>query len=292
MIIKRLINNNIVVVDDADAPGSELLIMGSGIGFKMRAGDTLDEARVEKRYRLVDAKMTAGLAELIESLPAEHVALADTLMRYIEKAYGKGVNSALYISVLDHVSAALQRHEKGLDIKNPMLWDIQRFYPSEFELGCDLLDVVEKKLGVRLAEDEAGFLALHIVSAQLDAPDVGLVSQITDIVHSILNIVKYQLRIDMDEGSVEAFRFVTHLKFFAQRLLAHGGAESAANPSSADFLDFVKTRYERAYRATFTIENYLNATYGYTMDDDERVYLTIHIARILEARGEGDEDAR
>lgn len=286
MLIKRLINNNIAVVDDEAAPGKELLVMGSGIGFKKRTGDALDESRIEKRYRLVDASTALSLAELVENLPAEHVALADKLMRYIEGAYDKRTNGTLYISVLDHVSSALERHAKGIDVRNPMLWDIKRFYPEEYALGCDLLDIIAEETGSRLADDEAGFLALYIASSQLEMPGVDRIGQITEIVHAVLNIVKYRLGVEPDEGSVYYFRFVTHLKFFAQRLLSAGGeGEPPDSETSEQLLEIIRVQHADAYRVTFNIEDYLRANYGYTMGADERMYLTIHIARMLEVDG-------
>lgn len=220
-------------------------------------------------------------------MPTEYVELADKLMRFIEQAYDKHTNGTLYISILDHVSSALQRHAHGVDIKNPMLWDIRRFYPVEYALGMDLLDIIRGETGMQLTEDEAGFLALHIASSQLEDPGIDQISQITDIVHAVLNIVKYQLRIEIDENSVYYFRFVTHLKFFAQRLLSSvrsgdtSRAENAPDDASAELLELMKLKHRKVYDITFNIEDYLHANYGYVMSDDERMYLTIHIARML-----------
>ena len=45
------------------------------------------------------------------------------------------------------------------------------------------------------------------------------VTQITKIIQEILNIVRYHLKISFDEDSLDYHRFVTHLKFFAKRLM-------------------------------------------------------------------------
>ena len=42
---------------------------------------------------------------------------------------------------------------------------------------------------------------------------------VTRIMQDILNIIKYSYKIDFNEESVYYYRFVTHLKFFAQRIL-------------------------------------------------------------------------
>lgn len=281
MQIKRLINNNIVVTEGS-TPGSEVLVMGKGIGFARHAGDELDESRVEKRYKLVDASVTNRLADLVQSIPAEHVELAQQMMSFIEGTYAKKTNGTLYISLLDHVSSAIRRHQQGVDLKNPMLFDIKRFYREEYFIAGELLGLIEQRTGVRLPKDEAGFIALHLVNAQLARPEDDPAGDIMAIVHGVLNIVKYQFGIDYDEGSACFFRFVTHLKFFAQRVLAAGDDEVEDAIDSASLLQIVSAQHPNAYACTFRVEEYLNRQFGYVMGEGERLYLCIHIARVVE----------
>ncbi len=48
-----------------------------------------------------------------------------------------------------------------MTIRNVLLWEIKRLYPKEFELGQEARTIIAGRLGVELAEDEAGFIALH-----------------------------------------------------------------------------------------------------------------------------------
>lgn len=276
MIIKRLINNNLVLADSAE--GKEILVMGKGIGFRKKNGDYIEDSRIEKSYRLMELHITDSLQELLEHVPMEDVMLSDKMMRYIKKTYDKQVNDTLYISVLDHISSALQRHEKGIDLKNPMLWDIQKFYKEEYAIGLELLDLIEQEMHVRLTNDEAGFLALHIVNAQLES-NMGEITDITNIVHSVLNIIKYQLHVEYDEASVYYFRFITHLKFFAQRLL--NKQKQTDGDDNEELLELIRRKHAKEYQVTYRIEEYLHKNFGYNMSDDERMYLCIHIARMI-----------
>ena len=61
-------------------------------------------------------------------------------------------------------------------------------------------------------------MAQHIVNAQLD-DDMSDIVNVTRIMQDILNIIKYSYNRDFNEESVYYYRFVTHLKFFAQRIL-------------------------------------------------------------------------
>ncbi|WP_249652289.1 PRD domain-containing protein, partial [Lysinibacillus sp. D4A1_S13] len=77
--------------------------------------------------------------------------------------------------------------------------------------------MVKHRRNVSLPEDEGGFIALHIVNAELNEEMPNTIN-ITKVMQEILGIVKYHLKIDFNEESLHYYRFVTHLKFFAQRL--------------------------------------------------------------------------
>ncbi len=98
----------------------------------------------------------------------------------------------------------------------------RKLYPKEFAVGLEALNIIERDLGIRFPEDEAGFIALHLVNTQLGCalPEV---MSITKIMRKILHIVKYQLNLDYNEDCLSYHRFITHLKFFAQRILGHKG---------------------------------------------------------------------
>ena len=68
----------------------------------------------------------------------------------------------VYISLIDHVHTSIVRFLDGVTVKNVLLWDIRRFYKDEYQIGLWALNLVEEKCKVRLPEDEAGFIALHL----------------------------------------------------------------------------------------------------------------------------------
>ena len=67
-----------------------------------------------------------------------------------------------------------------------LLWDIQKnFYKRRISNSeKKALVIIEKKTGVLLPNDEAGFIALHIVNGQLDE-DVHDMYEITKIMQEI-----------------------------------------------------------------------------------------------------------
>lgn len=182
-----------------------------------KSGDEVDEARIEKVFTLDNKDVSEKFKTLLYEIPLECMEVCEDIISYAKLQLGKKLNDSIYVSLTDHINFAIQRNKKGLDIKNALLWETKRLYKDEFAIGKEALHMVKNKTGVSLPEDEAGFIALHIVNAELNEEMPNIIN-ITKVMQEILSIVKYHFNIEFDEESLHYYRFVTHLKFFAQRL--------------------------------------------------------------------------
>lgn len=279
MKIAKILNNNVVTVIDEN--NNESVVMGRGLGFKKHAGDLLDETLIERVFVMKSGELTARLQALLSEIPMDVITTADKIILLAKDRLPGKLQNSVYISLTDHCHFAIERHKQGVDIRNVLLWEIKRLYPKEFAIGLEALDIIEQRLAVRLPEDEAGFIALHLVNAQLDS-EMPEVLQITKIMQEILNIVKYQLNLDYNEQALSYHRFVTHLKFFAQRLIGKNTVFS----DDESLHDVVKDRYQRSYRCAEKIQEHIIQKYHYTLTKEELMFLTIHIERV---RTEGQD---
>ncbi|WP_434813584.1 BglG family transcription antiterminator LicT [Bacillus halotolerans] len=274
MKIAKVINNNVISV--VNEQGNELVIMGRGLAFQKKSGDEVDEARIEKVFTLDNKDVSEKFKTLLYEIPLECMEVCEDIISYAKLQLGKKLNDSIYVSLTDHINFAIQRNKKGLDIKNALLWETKRLYKDEFAIGKEALHMVKNKTGVSLPEDEAGFIALHIVNAELNE-EMPNIMNITKVMQEILSIVKYHFNIEFDEESLHYYRFVTHLKFFAQRLFNGTYLES-----QDDFLlETVKEKYHRAYDCTKKIKAYMEQEYEHKLTRDELLYLTIHIERVV-----------
>ena len=160
-------------------------------------------------------------------------------------------------------------------IKNGLLWEIKKFYPTEYEIGVRALDWIDEIVGVKLPIDEAAFVAIHLLNAEHN--NLADYNQVTEMVQNILSLVKYHFRLDFDEESLTYFRFVTHLKFLAQRIFS----DNPLDTSEIELYDIVKEKYKTAFKCVKKIEVFLLKKYQYEMTRDEALYLTIHIQRLI-----------
>ena len=274
MVIEKILNNNVVITKDQN--NKEIVAMGRGIAFKKRTGDYISKDVIDKVFKLSEPNISNKFQELISDIPVEYMKLSDKIISYAKDTLDKRINDNIYISLTDHMHTAIERSREGINIKNALLWDIKIFYKDEFEIGIKSLDYIEEEFNVRLSEDEAGFIALHLVNAQSNQ-DIKITYEITKIMQEILNVVKYYYGITFDEESVYYYRFITHLKYFAERLIN----KNTYNSHDDDLFDVIKLKYKNAYNCTEKISEFIYKNYNYQLTDEEKLYLTIHVEKVV-----------
>lgn len=276
MKIFKILNNNVAVV--LDEQGEEKIVMGRGICFKKKAGETIAEEMVDKMFSLSAKDVSNKFQVLIQDIPMEHIALGEEIIAEARKQLGKKLNEMVYISLIDHVHTSIVRFLDGVTVKNVLLWDIRRFYKEEYQIGLWALQLILKRCKVELPEDEAGFIALHLANAQMDQEVMHNMYEITRIMQEIVNIVRYYFKITFNEDDVYYYRFITHLKFFSKRLVEKNIYTEDDND---DLWAVIKEKYKKAYGCVEKITQFIEKKYGYELSKEEQLYLTIHIERVV-----------
>lgn len=276
--VLKVLNNNVVV--SANDEGKEVVLMGNGIGFQKKVGHEIDENTVEKIFEIQDKNSYKQVEQMLTEIPMEIISTSFDILNYAKSKLNKEFNETSFISFADHLYASIQRNEKGISMKNFLLWDIKRFFVEELEIAKDCIDIINKKMDLSLSDDEAGFLALHIINAEIDMTNEAS-ANLTKIIEEILTIVKYTLKIDIKEDNIYFQRFVTHLRYFAERVLNSKNNVHIEDEENDLFL-MIKNKYPEAFLATEKIVDLMEKRWGYITSKDEQIYLTIHVARIIE----------
>lgn len=274
MIINKVLNNNVVTIINKN--DEEEVVMGRGLAFQKKKGDDIDESKIEKIFVLENKSINQKLLTLVNDIPASYLEIAEDIIKYAENKLSKKLNENIYLTLTDHISFAISRAEKNLEIKNAMLWDIKRLHKDEFEVGSHALRVIKENLNVELPEDEAASIAMHILNGEINQEIPEIVDMIK-LIEEILKIVKYYFNIDFDEDSINYYRFVTHLKFFTQRLSSGRYYEDNDN----DLFDIIKLKYPKSYECTKRIEGFVKKKYNTQLTKEEMLYLIIHTARVV-----------
>jgi beta-glucoside operon transcriptional antiterminator len=275
MQIERIINNN--VVSAIDHKGKEVIVMGKGIGFQAKKGKEIDPALIEKVFHLESQTAVDKFKELIENLPLEHIQVSNDIITYANKVLNRKLNPNIYITLTDHISFAIERFKQGMIFENPLLWDVQSLYRQEYLIGEYSVALIEKRIGIRLPVDEAASIALHIVNAEYNTIMSETMNITKNILPNVITIVQETIGMKLEEQSLHYERFVTHLKFLVQRIVK----KEQLDNMDIEFCVMVKTMYQKEYRCSEQITEYLKKHFQDNIAEEELAMLTIHIRRVI-----------
>lgn len=251
--------------------------MGRGIAFKKRVKDIIVEKNIDKIFTLSNHNINNKFIELISSIPLEYTVISEKIIEHAKKKTGKKFNESIYISLTDHIYNAIERHRQGIVVTNGLSWETKRLYSEEYEVGLDALEIIRKEFDVNLAEDEAAFIALHFVNSNLNE-EMPILINMTKLIHEILDVVKYNFNIEFDLESLSYYRFITHLKFFAQRLFNNKINEK---DEDNDLFYIIKEKYYESYKCVMKIQKLILEIYKYDLSKEEMLYLIIHIQKLI-----------
>ena len=273
MRVNKVINNNIVSALDSE--GKEIVVMGRGLGFGAKPGKEIPEAKIEKIFRLDSQNTMDRFKELLSNLPLEHIQVSAEIINYAKSVLNRSLNQNIYVTLTDHINFAIERFRKQMRFSNPLLSEIKAFYKEEYLIGEYAVALIEKESGIRLPIDEAGFIALHVVTAEYNTAMRETID-ITNLIQNVVGMVRDYFHVGLDETSLNYQRFVTHLRFLAQRIVA-GELLDGGNP---EFNRLISQMYPEEYACSLKIREHIKSVYSHDVTDEETAYLAVHIKRI------------
>lgn len=269
--IVRIINNN--VITSFDDKGQEIVLMGKGIAYLKKVGDNIHKEDIEKVFILKDEEKKRYL-DVIEAIDAQYFDIALEILEYVEYQLRIKVNPIGYIMLADHIASAVERTKKGILIKNEMMGEIKTYFPKEFEVGKSALLLLRDELGVDLPEDEAGFIAFHIINMSDGTKN----EERTVFIEKVVEIVENYFRLSFNRESFHYERFITHLKYFFSRMLK--GVNDIEDGD--DFLyRMLKIQYPETEKCVNIIQEFIQFNYKISITNEEKGYLIVHINNLL-----------
>lgn len=277
MKITQIVNNNLVFSEDSQ--GNEIIVVGKGIGFHGKKGDPLNPETIQKIFTMKDEAEKDRFITMIREIPAEVITFGIQVTDYIAGCSSKSIHKKhLLLPLVDHIHTTLERYRQGIHFDNNVLWNVRFLYREEFKIAQDVTDMMISTFGLPIDEGEANYITLHIINAELDleAQDGYRANAIIEIA---VNTVEEHLDLTLDRESVDFARFITHLQFFAKRMIQNTFWDEGEDEISR----LVRRQYKIAYECARQIIARLERQYAIQVDEKECTYLTIHIARLLNA---------
>lgn len=275
MIIKRKFNNNVILSEDNNH--TEVVLIGKALAFGKKIGEKIDESQIDKKYVLDQQAVSASFNTLLGEIPPQNFFLASKIIEEAEQTLKTSFNSLLFISLVDHLSYALERSRHGKTLKNAMLWEIRRFYPKEYACAKQSLKIIHHYENIWLSDDEAGYIALHFVNAE-QGTEMQDTILMTEIVQYAVKIIRYHFQIVLDENSLNYIRLITHLRYFVLRAMKK---EEQTDVTQGELLPFLTAQYPEIWDCVRKISVYFEKELHVRCSDDEYTFLMLHVIRVV-----------
>jgi len=271
MKANKVYNNNAVAAVVPD--GREAILVGSGIGFGKRPGDVIDQKKIQKIYYIQD-ELQSRFLQLLKDARPEALQAAEDILHHA-RSQGLELKNQLILSLTDHICFALERAEQGTRLPYLMLSETKMMYPKEFEIGRWALERIAALCGTELPQYEAGYIALQLASAEMNGEEV---YDSLKLVNGVIEIIKEVYDIELNPDDVDTIRLTTHLKFLAQRIFRR----SQWNDDDMDGLyQILLFRHAKNRDCIARITAYIRNHFSYELNHQEKVYLMIHLSKIL-----------
>ena len=272
--IKKSLNNSMLLVDNDQ---QEMILFGKGIGFNAKPGTNIDLAQVEKIFLPLSSPQGRHFLSLTDTIPSEFFDISHEILVLARSICGDKLNSVLLLTLAEHLHFAVERSRKGQTVLNKLSWEVKRYYPQEYSIGLQARAKVNQRFKVELPEDESVNIAFHLINASSQDNDSSAHQQV-ELVNRLAAIVHYKLGKNADTESVNYMRFINHLRYFSERVLAGKIVMS----ETEDFYQELMRYRPDAMTVAWGIRDYVQDKYQLALPKDELTWLSIHISRLID----------
>lgn len=275
--IVKVYNNNTVAARTDDR--RECVLTGAGIGFSKKPEDIVPVNKVEKIYYIQNELQTKFLRLLDNSTP-ESLWIAEAIVERAEKQLNSKLGSLAVITLSDHLSFAVERQKKGINMPNLLAEEVKLLYPGEYQIGMWGLAMVEQKTGVQLFLDEASYIAMHLVNAAVQDKKETM-AKVLQAVKDVLDIIRRDYGIQPVTDSENFLRLTTHIKFLIREICKGKSLKQEKLDDADAMVEYLLKKNSNSSRCIFDITDYIKQEFKYELEKSEILYLLIYINRII-----------
>ena len=274
--IIQVLNNNVAIIRIEN--DEQAIAMGKGIVFQKKKGDLLKKEEISKLFMLRNKESQQNLSSLLKDLPLNFITTGYEVIDTAISKFNYPVQEYIYVTLTDHIYWSYQNQQKG-NYEVSRLPDMSKEYPTEYAIGKMGVIIINERLNAHFPDDEIGRIALHFINAKREGEPVTneVLDPRQDIINQVEKILLNKGIVRTEENKNFYDRLMIHLNYFADRL--DQPAEQVIFSKSLE--TNIKTDYPRAYAIGNEIYQLVSDYANRKLSDSERVYLAIHIQRLL-----------
>ena len=274
-ITKILNHNSFMGIESKN--DQECLIMGKGVAFGKKVGQTVSVTADSRIYSLKELTDRGEAKEIIKSVSPLCLELANEVLNQAEKEFGK-VDRSILFTMADHLDFAVRRIQNGEQISNPLTDDIRIMFYKEYKVAGCIRDLLKEKLGIRIDEHEIGYIALHVHAAIVDE-NVSQAMEIARTVRECICMVEEETGKSIDVMSLSYNRLMNHVRYMVARAIHGEKLKMSLN-------DYMSVKFPGPYMTAEKICRKMEKSLKLPIPDIEIGYLAMHLERMMDREEE------
>ena len=255
----------------------ECLIMGKGVAFGKKVGQTVSVTGDVRVYSLKELTDRGEAKEIIKSVSPLCLELANEVLDQAEEEFGK-VDRSILFTMADHLDFAVRRIQNGEQISNPLTDDIRIMFYKEYKVAGCIRDLLKEKLGIRIDEHEIGYIALHVHAAIVDE-NVSQAMEIARTVRECICMVEEETGKSIDVMSLSYNRLMNHVRYMVARAIHGEKLKMSLN-------DYMSVKFPGPYMTAEKICRKMEKSLKLPIPDIEIGYLAMHLERMMDREEE------
>ena len=274
-ITKILNHNSFMGIESKN--DQECLIMGKGVAFGKKVGQTVSVTGDARVYSLKELTDRGEAKEIIKSVSPLCLELANEVLNQAEEEFGK-VDRSILFTMADHLDFAVRRIQNGEQISNPLTDDIRIMFYKEYKVAGCIRDLLKEKLGIRIDEHEIGYIALHVHAAIVDE-NVSQAMEIARTVRECICMVEEETGKSIDVMSLSYNRLMNHVRYMVARAIHGEKLKMSLN-------DYMSVKFPGPYMTAEKICRKMEKSLKLPIPDIEIGYLAMHLERMMDKEEE------
>ena len=274
-ITKILNHNSFMGIESKN--DQECLIMGKGVAFGKKVGQTVYVTGDARVYSLKELTDRGEAKEIIKSVSPLCLELANEVLDQAEEEFGK-VDRSILFTMADHLDFAVRRIQNGEQISNPLTDDIRIMFYKEYKVAGCIRDLLKEKLGIRIDEHEIGYIALHVHAAIVDE-NVSQAMEIARTVRECICMVEEETGKSIDVMSLSYNRLMNHVRYMVARAIHGEKLKMSLN-------DYMSVKFPGPYMTAEKICRKMEKSLKLPIPDIEIGYLAMHLERMMDREEE------
>ncbi len=112
----------------------EYIVMGKGLGFQKKIGETVNKEKIEKTLVLGNPETVAKWTRVYVDLPDGEMQVFLNIITFAEAVLQTKFDPSFFIALADHLHYAIERSREEISLQNPLAWEVRNFTLGSMKL--------------------------------------------------------------------------------------------------------------------------------------------------------------